>query len=153
MPKSTASVRVFGDDLDPDRVTELLGTAPTTSYQKGDLVSPKRTDTVRKYGMWSLSVEDAEPDNFEQQVKQLLSKLTQDLTVWHSLSKRFEVDLFCGFFMDNRNQGFSLPVATIAALAERHISPGFDVYAPTEEEEAEYWAKQDARNSAGQSEA
>lgn len=93
--------------------------------------------------MWCLTVPDAEPENYEEQVNQLLAGLTPDLSVWHQLGQRFEVDLFCGFFMDNRNQGFVLSIRTLAALTERGITPEFDVYAPTPEEEAEYWAKQD----------
>ncbi|MEO6278673.1 DUF4279 domain-containing protein [Roseateles sp.] len=142
MAKSTAAIRVFGDDLNPDEITKLLGCEPTKSHRRGDLISPNRGNQ-RRNGMWCLTVPDAEPENYEEQVNQLLAGLTPDLSVWHQLGQRFEVDLFCGFFMDNRNQGFVLSIRTLAALTERGITPEFDVYAPTPEEEAEYWAKQD----------
>ena len=142
MAKSTASLRVFGDDLDPSEITRLLGSAPSDCYRKGDLVSPKRA-TTRQYGMWSLSASNAEPDDFRLQVGTLLSSVTQDLCVWHSLGQRFQVDLFCGFFMDTGNQGFTLSVETITALAARGIEPGFDIYSPSPEDEEKYLASRE----------
>jgi ribosomal protein L19 len=143
MAKSAVSLRVFGDDLEPDEITTVLGSSPSTSYRKGDLISPGRSDAIRKYGMWILKAPDSEPDDFKTQVDQLLSTVTQDFAVWRSLGQRYQVDLFCGFFMDTRNQGFTLAVQTMRALLERGVEPGFDVYAPTPEEEAEYWKKQE----------
>ena len=135
MAKSTASLRVFGDDLLPEEVAMLLGCTPTASYKKGDLVSsmPGRT-TRRRHGMWNLQVEDREPEAFDEQVQSLLAQVTQELSVWVELGRRFEVDLFCGFFMDNTNQGFTLSKVTIAALSARGIEPGFDIYAPLSNE-------------------
>jgi hypothetical protein len=131
MAKSAVSLRVCGDDLEPNEITHALGVAPSTSYRKGDLISPGRSDAIRKHGMWILKETDSEPDEFDKQVEQLLSKLTHDLAVWDSLGQRYQVDLFCGFFMDNGNQGFTLTIETLRALVERGIAPGFDVYAPT----------------------
>ncbi len=93
--------------------------------------------------MWILEVPDAEPESFDMQVDRLLSTLTQDFAVWRSLGQRYEVDLYCGFFMRTTNQGFAVAVETLGALVDRGIELGFDVYAPSPEEEAEYWAQQD----------
>ncbi|MBK1616575.1 hypothetical protein CKO44_24340 [Rubrivivax gelatinosus] len=143
MAKSAVSIRVCGGDLEPDEITAALGSAPSMSYRKGDLISPGRSAAVWKYGMWILKASESEPADFEKQVDQLLSTLTLDFSVWRSLGQRYQVDLFCGFFMDHRNQGFTLAVPTLSALVVRGIEPGFEIYAPTPEEEAEYWAKQE----------
>ena len=143
MAKSAVSLRVCGDDLEPDEITNALCYAPSISYRKGDLISPGRSDAIRKYGMWILKEPDSDPDEIDKQVERLLSKLTKNLAIWDSLGQRYQVDLFCGFFMDTRNQGFTLAVATLRSLAERRIAPGFDIYAPTPEEEADYWARQE----------
>lgn len=99
--------------------------------------------------MWSLKAQEAEPESFDSQVSSLLSRLTQDTAIWTNLGRDFQVDLFCGFFMDNRNQGFTLSIETLQALAARGIEPGFDIYAPSPEEEAEYWARQESALSDG----
>jgi hypothetical protein len=38
---STASLRFFGDDLDPDELTKLLGCPPTKSASKGEEIVGK----------------------------------------------------------------------------------------------------------------
>lgn len=84
--------------------------------------------------MWNLRVADQEPEAIDQQVKQLLSEVTPDLTPWQELSARFQVDLFCGFFMDSTNQGFALSKETMSSLSARGIEIGFDIYAPLADE-------------------
>ncbi len=145
MAKSTASLRVFGDELDPDTVTRTLGHEPSQSYRRGDFISPGRRPEQRKCGMWLLAATDAEPEAFEEQIEALLLKLTDDLTVWRKLTEHYQVDLYCGFFMDTSNQGFSLPARSMSLLTARGIEIGFEVYAPSPEEEAEYWAAQEVK--------
>jgi len=114
----------------------LLGCEPTASYRKGDFVSKKLSRlATRKYGMWSLQVSDAEPEAFDNQIHQLLSQVTEDISVWHELGARFQVDLFLGFFMTETNQGFNLSKKTLSELSVRGLVPGFDVYAPLTEED------------------
>ena len=153
MAKSSVSLRVSGDDLDPDEITMLFGMVPSTSHRKGDLVSPGRGPTIRKHGMWSLKADDAEPEAYDAQIAGLISRLPQDLSVWRSIAEKYQVDLFCGFFMDTTNQGFTLSPKAMSSLAERGIEVGFDIYSPSPEEEAEYWAKQEVLQSRPPSEA
>ncbi len=133
MPRSTVTLRVFGDDLEPNEVSTLLGCEPSGSYRKGDPISPGRSEAQRRYGMWRLKSDDAEPEAYDVQIQSLLAKVTADLQVWLALGKRYQVDLFCGYFMDDSNQGFTLSLATLSALAARGIEPGFDLYAPESE--------------------
>jgi len=83
--------------------------------------------------MWLLEAKDREPENLDEQVQDLLSRLTQQPDVWENLSRRFEIDLYCGLFMDEANEGLSLSHATLRALADRHIEIGLDIYAPIRE--------------------
>jgi len=143
VPKSTVALRVFADELEPHEVTALLGCEPTRSYRKGDLVSPGRSAATRKYGMWSLVCADSEPEAFDQQIQSLLARLTPDLQVWQSLAAEYRVDLFCGYFMSDSNQGFTLSATTVSALAARQLEIGFDIYStepedttPSQEREA-----------------
>jgi hypothetical protein len=147
MAESTVSLRIFGDDLEPEAVSRLLGCTPDSSYRNGDLISPGRSENKRKFGMWSIKATRAESEAYDSQIQQVLSRVSQDRTIWKLLRARFKIDLFCGFFMDTKNQGFCLSVASLEALARLGIEPGFDIYAPTPEEEADYYAKQ-AKNDA-----
>jgi Domain of unknown function (DUF4279) len=127
--KSTASVRFFGDDLDPDEVSALLGCAPSNHYRKGDLISPGR-EYRRRHGAWILAAGDREPEAIDEQLSSIFAKLTQDVEVWKTLVSRFDADVFCGLFMTESNEGFSLSPTTLEALAARGLGIGFDVYDP-----------------------
>jgi Domain of unknown function (DUF4279) len=133
--KSVASLRLMGDDLIPAEISKILGSDSTSGHFKGEVILGKTTgrEYIKKFGFWRLKAKDAEPENLDGQVAELLSKLTKDLAVWTDLKSRFEIDLFCGLFMDVSNEGFELSSVTLASLAERGIAIGFDIYGPSEE--------------------
>lgn len=130
--RSVATLRVIGDDLLPDEITRLLGCYPTTSHAKGEVVLGQKTgrEYTKKVGMWRLEATDHEPENLDEQVAELLKKLTQDLAVWSELRKRFKMDLFCGLFMEITNEGASLSSETLLALGVRGIELSLDIYCP-----------------------
>jgi hypothetical protein len=132
--KSVATLRVFGDDLIPESVSAILGAIPTDSYRKGDVkLLRSGKELIYKTGMWRRGVPDREPEDLDGQVRELLAGLTSDLTAWRDLSERNKNDLFCSLFMEDSNEGFSLSVSTLSALAERGIELDLDVYAPSKE--------------------
>jgi len=133
--KSVATLRICGDDLNPDEITDLLGTTPTHAQRKGDKIIGAKTGRVRiaKSGMWRLEVADCEPENLDGQIRELLNKTNRDLSVWQKLSSRYRIDLFCGLFMVESNEGLSLSPQSLAALGERSIEIGFDIYGPLDE--------------------
>lgn len=130
--QSVASLRLFGDSLVPDEISHLLGCEPTESYVKGQVIigSVSKREFVKKTGMWCLDAPDREPEDLDGQITELLSQTTQQIEVWVGLAERFEVDLFCGLFMDSRNEGLDLSPSSLLALAERRIRIGLDIYAP-----------------------
>jgi hypothetical protein len=52
------------------------------------------------------------------------------MEVWRSLTEQFEVDLFCGLFLETTNRGLELPASLVSALGNRNLRIGFDIYAP-----------------------
>ena len=133
--KSVATLRICGDDLNPDEITDLLGTSPSHAQRKGDKIVGRKTGHVRiaKSGMWRLEASDCEPENLDGQVSELLNKTNCDLSVWQRLSSRYRIDLFCGLFMTESNEGLSLSPQSLTALGERGIEIGFDIYGPLDE--------------------
>ena len=126
---SVAGLRFVGDDLNPDEITALLRVTPTESCHKGQKVVGKTTGKIRvaKTGSWRLTAEGREPEDLEAQVFELLGQLTQDLSVWESLS-RFRPDLFCGIFMSSSNDGLPLSAKALLALGQRGIALDLDIY-------------------------
>jgi hypothetical protein len=127
---STASLRFFDDDLDPDELTKLLGCPPTKSESKGEEIVGKVTGQKRiaRSGGWRLSAERREPGNFDDQISEILDQLTDDMNIWQNLTSRFRADVFCGLFMKEVNEGISLSNETLQRLAKRGLTIDFDIY-------------------------
>jgi hypothetical protein len=125
-------LRFFGDDLDPDVVSSMLGAKPTTSCRKGDLFRGKVSERIEKTGKWLLRLPEKPGGEFEPQVDTLLDGLTQDLSVWRELTGKYSADLFCGVWLRNWNRGMGLSPRLMARLAERGLELGVDIYADLE---------------------
>ena len=128
------TLRVIGDDLLPEEVTQLLGCSPTQCETKGMPVlgDDGRLLRTAKSGAWRFIItsEEAGTADVEEVVLHLLGRLPSDRAVWQSLGDRFDIDLFCGLFMESNNRGFSLSPSVCRELAERGIEIGFDIYCP-----------------------
>lgn len=127
--RSKVSLRIGGIDLNPDEITNLLGCQPTRVRTRGTAIKTG-SDFISPSGGWSLHVTESSPEDLDGQIAELLSKLTSDLEVWALIGSRFKLDIFCGLFMSNGNQGLSLSVASLDALSRRGIELCLDIYAP-----------------------
>ena len=127
--ESAASLRFFGDDLDPDELTSMFGAGPTASIRKGDIRLVSRgQEFLAKTGSWRLEVDRRRPGDLDGQIAEIFGQLTPDLGIWAALTQRYRGDLFCGMFMGSGNDGFSLEPATTVAVGARGLLIGFDVY-------------------------
>ena len=142
--ESALSLRFFGDDLDPQEVSNLLGAQPTTSYRKGDVRTRTRSDDVvvrtlpdgsewiRKYGMWKLKAARQEPADLDAQIYEIFGQLTDDLAVWRDLTSRFKADVFVGLFVKIFNDGISISPNALQIVASRGLEVDFDIYCERE---------------------
>jgi hypothetical protein len=96
----------------------------------------KSRETIAKVGMSLLNATDREPGDVNDQVTEILGKLTDDLDVWNSLSQKFDIDLYCGWFMQESNEGLEIAGATLAALSARGIMLRIETYAPSRDRAA-----------------
>ena len=87
--RSVATLRIMGDNLDPTEITRLLGCAPDAAQTRGEEIAARIGASVRfaPMGIWRLSAMDREPEDLDAQIRDLLSKLTDDLTVWTSMAE------------------------------------------------------------------
>jgi hypothetical protein len=131
--KSVVTLRISGDTLIPAEITQLLGVAPTAGETEGDEIIGAKTGRRRiaKTGMWRLSAKSREPEDMDGQIEELLGHLTPDLNVWRNIAAQWGVDLFCGLFMGESNDGLILSPRSLTALGERHIELQLDIYAPS----------------------
>jgi len=125
---SRATLRIIGDDLQPAEVTALLGAPPSMSTTRGQVNDLGRGPPVWRTGSWRLEAPDAAPANPDGQVAEILDELTPDLAVWRALAARYRVEMFCGWFMGETNEGVTLSADTLRALGERGIRLDIDLY-------------------------
>lgn len=123
--ETKVALRIFGDALVPEEISSLLGAIPNQTYRKGD---PMRGLSVRKTGMWSLVAKPRQPGDLDDQVAEIFARATSDLEIWRKLAARYRVDLFCGLFMKESNEGLTLALGTLAAAADRDIQIHLDIY-------------------------
>jgi hypothetical protein len=130
--RSIATLRLSGELLDPAEISARLGTKPTGSHCKGDVVrTTSGHEVTRMFGLWRLETTRCAPESLDRQIGDVLSKLTQDLETWRALTTTYKVDLCCDLFMDDANEGLELSTGCLAALADRGIKLGLDFYAPS----------------------
>ncbi len=122
-----ASLRVFGDSLEPEEVSALLGRPPTREHRTGDKV-PGNSDAVEPTGAWILDSALSEKAELEEHVEALLGSLSNDVDEWSRLTDRFSASIHCGMFLDQYNEGFELSPRIAQALSERGLVIAFDIY-------------------------
>jgi hypothetical protein len=67
------------------------------------------------------------------QIEEILARLTSDLEVWKSIGERLRVDLFCGLFLKGANEGLTLSPRSLSKLGMRGIELNLDIYSGEEE--------------------
>jgi hypothetical protein len=117
------SLGFFGDGLDPTEVTAFLGVQPTHRYRKRD-----DDRTPQRPGSWRLHASERAPGDPDAQIRELLSGLTNDVTVWRELTTRFKARLFCGLFMEEGNEGVDLSPETLTEIGRCGLTLSLDIY-------------------------
>ena len=131
-----ATLRIMGDTLIPEEITKLLGAAPTEAQYKGQVMVGTKTGTSRraKSGMWRLRAAETTPGDFDAQVQEIICQLADDVAVWDDLASRYEIDLYCGWFMEKENEGVEISAKSLRELGARSIDLQLDIYAGDRDE-------------------
>ncbi len=133
--KATVSIRFFGDDLIPDELTKLLNCEPSETYEKGYVVTTTIRPRTIKTGMWFLTIEKNFYQTLEEQIFDLLGKLTDDLEIWENLTKRFEASIYCGAWLKAWNRDVWFSSELLKQMADRQLPIGLAIYCDCEDEE------------------
>lgn len=122
-----ATLAVYGQDLDPAKITVVAGVEPSHAHRKGDRISP-RTDAVRNQGAWLLRIAVEKPKEPEEALIELLDSLPSDGVFWTNLIEVYEVRLSIGLSLQEWNRGFTLSADIVRRVAVLGISLDFDIY-------------------------
>jgi len=143
------SLRVFGDALEPDEVSALLGRQPSRSHRKGEgsssvsksassgssteptsepTLEPTSEPTSEPTGVWILDSGLSGKAEIEEHVEALLSLVSNDSDEWASLTSRFSASILCSACLDEYNEGFEISPRLAQSLADRGLVIAFDIY-------------------------
>jgi hypothetical protein len=126
------SLHVTADDLNPEAVSGLLKTKPTTCQSKG--VPLLREDgavkRIPKFGRWTLQIKAAETDEWdiEEIILSLFARLPSELNIWHEVRAHGIIHLSIGLSLSTSNESFSLSPDLMAFLGERGVRLDCDIY-------------------------
>jgi len=123
-------LRFFGDDLQPELLTSALGHPPTSSATKGEAIANEKSGrmSVARSGKWLLSVDRRQPGDLDGQILDLFGVLTEDVSVWRTLTAKYQPDLFVGLFLTGINEGIEMSAQSLEILATRGVRLSLDVY-------------------------
>jgi hypothetical protein len=127
----TVSLRIRGDDLNPQEITAALGTDPASAVRKGEAVAFEGIVGKAPTGVWLLKLQTPQAGSVDDQVRAILNAVPNDSEIWNLLTGRFSCELFIGVFLSEMNQGFDIPPATLKEIADKGLSLAFDVYYST----------------------
>jgi len=131
LQRSTVSLLIDGDALDPSEISMLLDSQPSLGVPKGDFFLTSIGKEVQaKTGKWQLNGEWESPSDLNRQISDLLSNLTDDLAVWKNVTDRFHCYISIGGYFNDWTGGFTLEPSTAKLLSDRDLAIDFDLYAP-----------------------
>jgi hypothetical protein len=131
--ESGVTLAVYGEDLNPKEVTDLLGVKPTRSFKRGYRRNP--VSRPSPHGAWFLEVRGKTPDGPDVQLRKLLMKLPTSENVWKELKARHKVQIRFGLHMTGWNKGLEISSTLVRRLGKIGVDLNFDIYAYGEDEE------------------
>jgi hypothetical protein len=134
--ETSVTLRIFGDDLNPDEITSILRFPPTVARRKGDIRIGKTTKNEYKArtGQWHLESPRGKGD-LDNHIRWLLEALCPEQDSWDSINQRFNIDLFCGLFINDWNRGTGISADLMYELGRRRIALELDIYANTPDDD------------------
>ena len=132
--RSTVSIRLFGSELNPDKITQLLGCEPSSAAKTGEkIIERNGQERIVKKGFWHLTYGESDEVILEEKIELLFGKLTTNLDSWREVTRNLDTaDIFCGLFIDNWSEGFTLSQSILKKISDRNLEIGFDIYSPTD---------------------
>ena len=115
-------LRVTGDDLDPERITRMLGVAPTVAARRGEAIDIGGVPVVQRIGVWAYALPASPEWELSDAIDTLLDRLPHDPALWESLASWASVAVICGLFIHDTDRAADLAPDTLARLAERRLA-------------------------------
>jgi Domain of unknown function (DUF4279) len=121
----SATLRIFGDQLDLDDISHCLQLIPTNAHRKGEQRSPK----ARPYDhdMWSYSPALSEEQPLDAHIDALWADIKPATDYLRALKQLATVDVFLGYRSNSDHAGVTLPPSSLALFITLDIPFGLSI--------------------------
>jgi hypothetical protein len=126
VPAVRATLRLRGDTLDPDFLTQQLGVAPTLVAQQGDRTARGR---VRDSGVWLYRLDAPPGTELGEAISMLLAPFPDDSTLWEELTSTYQADVRCELFLGGRVEGTIIDAEVLRELGRLGLPLALDFHA------------------------
>lgn len=131
--RTHAGLRIYHDQLDPDRVTGMLGIEPTRTQVKGQVeIRPSGREFTPPIGGWFLSTKGVvDSRDVRRHLDWILDRLVgRDEALQRLRAEGCRMDVFCYWLSAEGHGGPMLSPSIMRRLAELDLTIGFDIYGP-----------------------
>ena len=127
--RTSAALRIASDVRSASEIASLIGITPTRQYEKGDIVSRKSPASPRRRNsMWMIESDLPESTEIEDHIRSLCDKIQSRSQALDTLRSNCTIDIFCGYFSESGQAGFTLSNEVIGRVAALGFDLIFDVY-------------------------
>ncbi len=127
------ALHVSSDELDPERITRMLGVAPTFAGRKGEQIDHRGVPITQPHGIWCYALPASPEWELGDAIDTLLEQLPADPALWESMAGWAVVSVVCGLYVHDVGRSAALPPDTLARLAERRLTLRLDIHGPAPE--------------------
>lgn len=115
----SASLRIYGDGVDIDKISRTLGFTPTHSHRKGERRTP--SSAPWPHDMWSYQslVDRARP--LHEHIMALWDAIRPHIPYLRNLKQEFHVDVFCGYRSNSSTAGFEVDHRCLGLFLELEV--------------------------------
>ena len=133
----SVSFRIIGNDLEPSKITTLLGIEANISHKKGDpKIGVSKSGKIIKYapfdtGLWCIESNLDKHSRIQEHLMNLIERIAskKDILIQFG-NDGFKMDFYCGYFFSVTNQtGVSLTNEALKRITELGIDLNIDLYA------------------------
>ena len=121
----SASLRISGENLDLERITQRLGLQPTHQHRKGDRPGPRSPEY--EANMWGYMAPVSETEHLETHLKVLWEAIRPQKEYLKRLKEYFDVDIFCGFRTNCQVTGIEVNYKCLEMFIELEVPFGFSI--------------------------
>jgi hypothetical protein len=121
----TATLRVHGDDVPFEEISQRLGVQPTHVHRKGERTGPKSPGYRDDAWHFQPSLPETEP--LERHIDALWQVVRPAVDYLKALKQRCEVDVFCGYRSNCDHAGFEVSHKCLALFTALEVPFGVSV--------------------------